>query len=305
MLRPVTVTLLVLLAIVTVTPVAVLIRDGRRSPAPSDVARRALRHVTFASTVAAASLAAVLAAVATVPVVAPALPGRVVALVPMAALLAYFAVLAVGELTLPRPTGPLREARVVRRSPADVAPVADRRLVQAWAATAVGTALTLALIASGPRSVSRPVGRYEMVTSAPFPGWLWALPAAATVGAALLAAEALTRLVAARSALTGVEEPWDLWLRRRVARRALRSTQLVFGLTVAGLLLVAGVGLRGLGGGGDGVQAAPESATHDSAGLALMVIALVVGMVALGVAVRPARDPAPECTPVLSSTVPR
>ncbi|WP_168800407.1 hypothetical protein [Cellulomonas telluris] len=285
---------LALVLVATVCPVLVLVRDGRRSAAPSDLARRAVGHVTTAATAATAPFAAALAAVAVTPVLYTSdLPARAIALLPAAALVAHLGVLAVGERTLPRPTGAVREARVERRAPADVAPAADRRLVGAWAATAAGTASALALVASGPRTVSRVVGPYESVTAGPFPGWLWALPALVTVGVALLAVAALVRLVAARSALPGVDAAWDLWLRRRVARRALRGTQLVLGLTVAGLLLVAGVGLRGLAGGGDGRRAAPASAVHEVAGWSLMAAALAVGALALALALRPARDPAP------------
>ncbi|NTW42595.1 MAG: hypothetical protein HGA44_22440 [Cellulomonadaceae bacterium] len=293
--------------IATVVPAAVLIRDGRRGSAPSDSARRALRHTTIASTVATAPLGATLALVAAalVGAVGSSASPRTLVLVPVIALVAYLGILAVGELTLPRPTGPVREASVVRRSAGDVTSAADRNLVWACAATALGTATVLALIASGPRSISRVVGRYESVTATPFPGWSVALPVVVTITVTLLGAGAVTRLVAARPALAGVDGAWDLWLRRRIARQALRGAQLVLGLMIGGLLLVASVGLRELAFGGDGVRAAPESSVHEVAGWALTVLALAIGVLALGIALRPARDPAPEPSPAPTAAVAR
>lgn len=289
---------IVLLAVLG--PVVVLVRDGRPSPVPSDTARRALRHVTLASTVAAVSLSVTLALVVTVPLVGGfiwRLPARASALLPALALVWHLGVLLAGELTLPRPTGAVREARVVRRATADVTTTRDRHLLGAWAATLVGTAATLTLASSGPRTISRLVGPAESSTAGPFPGWLWTLPAAATVPVALVAVLVVARAVAARSALPGVDPAWDLWLRRRVARRALRSAQLVLGATVAGLLLVAGFGLVAVGGGGDGFRAVPPSLAHQVAGQAVMVSALAVCAVAVACALWPARDPAPAPTP--------
>lgn len=300
---------LALVVVATVVPVLTLVRDGRNSPAPSDSARRALRHVTLAAVVAAASLGAVLTLTASALLGGvPALPGaspRVLIAVPAVALVGYLGVLTLGELTLPRPTGPVREAHVLRRSPGDVAPPTDRHLVRAWAGTTFGTAVVLALVASGPRTVSRIVGRYESVTAAPFPGWWTGLPVVASVAVTLLAVAAVTRLIASRSALAGVDPAWDLWLRRRVARRALRSVQLVLGLTVAGLLLIASVGLRGLASGGDGMRAAPPSPVHEVAGWTLTAVALAVGVLALVLALRPARDPAPQPSPAPEAEVSR
>lgn len=291
----------------TVVPVLALVRDGRNSPAPSDAARRALRHVTLAAMVAAASLGAALTLTASAfsggLLVFLGLSPRALVVAPVAALVLYLGVLAVGELTLPRPTGPVREAHVLRRSPGDIAPIADRDLVRAWAATTFGTAVVLTLVASGPRTVSRVVGRYESVSAAPFPGWWTGLPVVATIAVTLLAVAAVIRLIASRSALAGVDPAWDLWLRRRVARRALRSAQLVLGLTVAGLLLIASVGLRGLASGADGMRAAPPSPVYEVAGWTLTAVALAVGVLALVVALRPARDPAPEPSPAPEAAV--
>lgn len=296
------VTLPVLVVGASLAAVLVLVWDGRRSAAPSDAARRALRHVTWTSTAAVVPMCTALIAVAAFPVLyGSTIPSRILAAVPVIALLAYLAALVVGELTWPRPSGEVRVARLAPRTVVDVAPSPDRHLVRALACTAVGTAGVLALIASGPRSVSRVTGPYESFTSGPFPGWLWGLPLVGAVIACLLAVEAVLRVVAARQALAAVDEGWDLWLRRKIARRALRCTQLVFGLLVAGLLLVAGVGLRGVATGENAAHTTDFSPIHESAGWSLMAAAGMVAIASLVLSLRPARDAAPAAPTMTSA----
>ncbi|MFE5310831.1 hypothetical protein [Isoptericola sp. NPDC056605] len=286
----------VVLAGASLLAAAALWWDGQRAVAPSAAARRAARH------------AALTAGVATVPLifgilVVPtyyfggylALVGHRAAVLPVVSLLGLLAVHAVGEMTWPRPRGTQRQARLVARTVHDVAPGRLRRAPLTWLAGAVVVAVGFGLMASGPRSVSRVVGLDQAFTVDPFPGWLWTVSILAASTAAVVLTELVLRLVASRPAIDDVDEEWDMWLRRRVARRILRSVQLVLGWTLAGLIAVGGLSLRRLGlGYGSGTAAgAPPSSAHLVAGNMLLLAAIAVALVALVVAVWPARDVAP------------
>ncbi|WP_353708267.1 hypothetical protein ABRQ22_01015 [Cellulosimicrobium sp. ES-005] len=81
---------------------------------------------------------------------------------------------------------------------------------------------------------------------------------------------------------------------------ALRGDErLVLGLTLGGLVALAGLSLRWLGlGNGDGVRRGPGlSPGHLQAGNALLLVALAVMVVAIVVLLWPARDPAPTAAP--------
>ncbi|MFC8190129.1 hypothetical protein ACFUMH_00550 [Cellulomonas sp. NPDC057328] len=286
-------------AVVLLTGAAVLVLDSRRSSAPAGDAQTAVRHATLTAVVALLPLGVVPAtAVAGILGSWPVLVGHVLVAVPSACLAVFLLLHAVGETTWPRPTGAVREASLTHRTVADVAPAALRHLAWSWAALLVASCTAFALVADGPRTVARLTGGTDAFVAAPFPGWLWGLPAVASGLAAGALAVLVLRLVAARPAVPGVTAAWDMWLRRRVARRVLRATQLVLGLTTALVLQVAGSALERLGlGAGYGGWTAALSTPHVVAGRVLLTAALVVLATSVVAALWPARDRVPDAVP--------
>ncbi|WP_240666375.1 hypothetical protein [Oerskovia turbata] len=274
--------------------------DGRRFVVPSTAARRAIRH------------ARVTTAVATVPFVvglglplfgalgsARVPPPFLLASLPLALLVGVLVINGIGEMTWPRPQGATRQATLTARTAADVSPSALRHMIWGWAGATVVAAIAFALVASGPRRVSRVIDQHDAFTVGSFPGVLWTGPVVAVMLVVLVLCEMVLRLVASRPAVPDVSEEWDMWLRRRVARRLLRIVQLMIGLTLGGLVALAGLALRTLGlGNGSGVYAPPPSTVHVVAGNSLLVLALALLLVAVATAVWPASDPAPDVEPV-------
>ena len=93
-------------------------------------------------------------------------------LVPIAFGVAHTVVLAVGELTWPRPEGAVRRARLVRRGPLDAAPRWLVRLTGgALVAAAAVIALGAALAAPDGRSITHiSADGLEVAGASPFPG---------------------------------------------------------------------------------------------------------------------------------------
>ena len=269
--------------------------DGRRVVAPSTAARRAVHHAVLTAVVAAVPLVVGLG-LPLFEFVSVRLPSpHLLAVLPMASLVGVLAIYGVGEVTWPRPQGATRQATLTARTVADVAPSALRRTVWGWAGAMVLAAIAFALVASGPRRVSRVIDQHDAFTVGSFPGVLWTGPVVAVMLVVLVLCETVLRLVASRSAVLDVSEGWDMWLRRRVARRILRIVQLVIGLTLSGLVMLAGLSMRWLGlGNGSGIYATPPSTVHVVAGNSLLVLALVLLLVAVATAVWPAGDPSPE-----------
>ena len=272
--------------------------DGRRVVAPSTAARRAVRHAVLTAVVAAVPLVVGLG-LPLFEFVSVRLPSpHLLAALPMASLVGVLAVYAVGEVTWPKPQGATRQATLTARTAADVAPPVARSLVRVWAGATVVAAIAFALVASGPRRVSRVIDQHDAFTVGSFPGWLWTGPIVVVMLVVLVLCEVVLRLITSRPAVLDVSEEWDMWLRRRVARRVLRIVQLVIGLTLAGLVSLAGLALRILGfGHGSGGYAPPPSTAHIVAGTSLLAAAVALALVAIGAAVWPARDPAPAVEP--------
>ena len=154
---------LVVLGLVGVVALAVTV-GGRPGPSPEAAVAAARRHalvVSITAVVVGLVVVGWLLWAAADP--GHGFPGSVpeaAAFSPLAFALAHTVVLAVGELSWPRPTGPVRRARLVRRRLADVAP---RRLFRlALAATAV-LVVCLALGAL----LSAPDGRSITATHGP------------------------------------------------------------------------------------------------------------------------------------------
>jgi hypothetical protein len=125
-----------------------------------------------------------------------------------------------------------------------------------------------------------------MVTRSATPFVGRALGADLVVAAALvLGATALTlRLVVRRPAVAGVDEDWDLELRRRSSGRLLRAAQLTVGLTSSAVLLVDGDSLAAVG------------LTVVGRSLACLGVAVAIGVLVVA-ASGPAPLPAPERAP--------
>lgn len=290
-----------LLGLVSLLAAVLLWWDGRRVVTPTTAARRAVRHASLASAVAVLPL---IAGLGLAPMYFFAglswLDGHTAAVLPVASLLGVLGVYAAGEATWPRPQGVQRLARLTVRTVQDVAPRGLRRLVWVWCAAIVAVSVVFGLLASGPRSVSRVIALYQAHTVGPFPGWLWTAPILVATVLVVVLLEVVLRFIATRPAVEDVDEEWDMWLRRRVARRILRTVQLVLGFTLAGLLGLAGLAYRwlGLGNGAGSHPQAPISPEHVTAGNALLVIALVFVIASLAAAVWPARDNAPDSTAI-------
>lgn len=269
-----------LVALVAI-PVALL-----RSPAPaapSAAAAAARRHAAVVSGIGWA--VAVVTLVQAPGMVAGGLEGGIqLGLVPAAAGLLLAGVHAVGELTWPRPTGQVRRAALVRRTVADVAPQNLRR----WAA-GIALALAAVLVATGLTATDgRAVARTFVdgaASSGPYPGSIYGVPLLLGALAVLAANEGVLRLVARRPAVSDTEPAWDLALRRLSAHRILRGEQLVLGLTLAGVLGIAGTALVNVAQGYDEVRQA--SAGHQAAGVVLLVLAAATAVAVVVVALRP------------------
>ncbi len=264
----------------------------------SMAARRAARRATLTSGIAGVLLLLVNAFVVLYPhhLFQMGLGGPQISGTPLASLLIFLAVYAVGELTWPRPEGGRREARLTARTPARVAPPLARRLVWGWLGALAVVTVVFGLMASGPRHIARVFGDDKAFTVRIFPGWEWAGPVLAAGILVVACTELVLRLVAVRPAASGVDPGWDLWLRRRTTRRALGGVQLVIGLTVAGLVVIGGRSLLWLGNVGPmGVGPRPEvSEGYIIAGGAGILLGLSLAVAAVAAACWPSRDPAPD-----------
>ncbi|MPQ98974.1 hypothetical protein GB931_13785 [Modestobacter sp. I12A-02628] len=223
----------------------------RGAPPSAELAVAAARqHARW--TAAAAALFGVAAAVGTAAVgtandsFGPASDGVTALLVPVAFGLVHTTVLAIGELTWPRPVGQVRHAQLVRRGLLDAAP---RRLVRAGTATVPFAALVLgagALLADAD-------GRTFSVTAAggavggaasPFAGADYSTPAALGLLALAMAALVTLRIVAERPAVSTGDDRIEAALRAASAHRVLRGAVGSALIVVGGLLAVSGLALR-------------------------------------------------------------
>ncbi|MGQ7295181.1 hypothetical protein [Quadrisphaera sp. KR29] len=222
-------------------------------------------------------------------------------LVPLGYAAAHTLVLVAGEAGWPRPRGPVRSAVLRARSVARVSSAGWRRLLWSAAAAvlAVG-ALGAATADRSGRSVTvgprPPLAEGAVSSSAgPYPGTVFAVPAA--VGTALLLVLVLLalHLVASRPAVHGAAAADDAVLRRASAHRVLRGACTGLLATAGGMLVVGGLSLRSaaqpvLVGVDGAVTAAGGSGALAAAGAG----AVVVGVVAVAGALAVAHLPAPR-----------
>lgn len=213
-------------------------------------------------------------------------PGSVTdaaAFAPLAFAVAHTVVLAVGELTWPRPTGSVRRARLARRRLADVLPRRMTRL--ALAATAVLVAvLVVGALLSDPdgRTISRTSGDQGW-SHGPWPGPHYGTVLTTELVLLALAVAVALRLVVNRPAVATEDERIETALRRASAHRVLRAPTAV-------LLILAGVFSALTIGGLAGIEVLPLLA-----GTVAAMIGSVVELAGLVVLCWPApRVPAAE-----------
>ena len=211
---------------------------------PSEVAS-ARRHALVTSVVAGIAFVATIAflilmatrpsqgAVRPTPVWLGALPliGAVVAV----------AVLALGELTWPRPRGMQRQVNLNPRTMSDLVPRTWGRILAALGTT------TLAVIGLGwwfaqpdGHSLTRADNSVYSATASPFPGADYGLPQLIALALALLLLYGVLRLVVLRPAVVRSDVATDNLLRAASAVRAVRVMVSALALTSAGNLFFAG-----------------------------------------------------------------
>lgn len=165
---------------------------------------------------------------------------------PLIGALAALAVLALGELTWPRPRGLQRQVNLNPRSLRDLVP-------RSWGRVLVGlVTLTLVVIASGwwaadpsGHALSRSDSSTHRSTVSPFPGADYGAPQLVALGVALLVLYGVLRLVVLRPAVVRSEVATDNRLRAASAVRAIRVVVSALALTTGGNLFVGGsAGLR-------------------------------------------------------------
>lgn len=172
--------------------------------------------------------------------VGPGSLGVTALLVPIAFGVVHTAVLAVTELTWPRPEGAVRRARLARRGSLDAAP---RWLVRTAGVAAAAAVLTLAAGAAlaGPDGRSLTVADPPFrATASPFAGPVYGVPAA--LGLVLLAAGTAGALwvVANRPAVATGDDRVEAALRAASAHRVLRGASAATLVVTGGLLGVSG-----------------------------------------------------------------
>lgn len=240
----------VLLVVVLAAAVTLGTALTRRVPPSAETtvatARRHASWTALAAVVLAGAAALTVGATSPFTGDGPASLGTAALLVPVTYGVVHTAVLAVGELTWPRPQGPLRRARLVRRGLLDAAPRWLVRLAGGTVAYAVAT-LGLGAVLAGDdgRSVSLSSADGLLTgTASPFPGWTYGGPAA--VGLLVLTTLTLGALqvVATRAAVVTTDERAESALRRASAHRVLRGAVGSALFTTSGLVLVAGTSTR-------------------------------------------------------------
>ncbi|NEK87409.1 hypothetical protein GCU60_16845 [Blastococcus saxobsidens] len=178
--------------------------------------------------------------------------GLTVLLVPVVYAVVHTVVLAVGELTWPRPAGDVRRAGLVRRGLLDAAP---RRLLR----PAVGAAAVAALVLVAGGLLGGPDGRSFTYTvgnggegtlsqsASPFPGWFYGLPTAAGLSVVAALAVAALWVVATRPAVVTDDARIEQALRRASAHRVLQGALAALLFDTGGLLFVSGTAMPDIG----------------------------------------------------------
>ena len=288
--------LVVVLALVAVTAVvgAMLRPTSTAGPvSPSEAWIAAVQHAGRVSATAWTGLVAapLLVAVALVPALTGRATGLATGLLPVAGGAAFLTILAVGELTWPRPTGAVRRAPLAPRGARGLAPRGLVRLTAAWSLS-LGALLVLSGLAADDDGRSLTWRLSEVATSGagPFPGWYYGVPLGLAALVVLAGCSGVLRLIARRPAVSDTAACDDTALRQLSARRLLGGVQLVVAWTLAGCLFFAADCLRRTQGGEfDGVTLG--SPVLVAIGILGMCAAPVVMVVSAVVASRSTRTP--------------
>lgn len=316
--------LLIALAVAVLAAVATPRRGATvGSPAPaasaplgSPAALRARRHMNVATGwawtgfAAAAALAVLL--VTHVHLLITTL--IVVALTPAAVGTVFLLVHLLGELTWPRPDGSVRRAALHPRSARQVIGASLVTWTGALALVLVGVLLVGGLTADRPGlSVTRmSADGLTTASSGAYPGWPLAGPLLVATAVVVVLTVLVLRLVVARAAVADTHELDDLALRRTSAARVLAGSQLVLGLTAAGVLLlvsstwhslVATIELNGAD--ATGLPGEGVSAAGIALAFAIGLASSVVAVVALARSTLPVPPPADGPAEVAPTSAPR
>jgi hypothetical protein len=251
-----------LVALLVVMPLALAVAVGvvvitlahrlsrrERAVTPSTALVAARRH---AGSIDALAWVGLVAALVILQVFTPSLTnglgtGVLIGLTPTLAGATFLAVQSVGELTWPRPSGPVRRAPLTPRTVRTLAPVGLRRLTWVWAGGLATTLVACGLASGNGRDIERVWDAASSGAAGPFPGWFYGGPLLVATAVVVAATEVVLLLVARRPAAADTAPADDLALRTVSARRVLRGTQLVLAWTLAGVLFVAGTALRSVG----------------------------------------------------------
>lgn len=272
-------TLFLALGVVVLVVLALTSRPEHTLPAEVAAARR---HALATSVVAQASFVlslVLLIAYATRPADGPVRPTPAwLGALPLIAACASLVVLAVGELTWPRPRGSRREANLNPRGMHDLLPLGwTRALVLVSAVTSTVIAAGWALSAPDGHSISHasPSGQWSRAAG-PFPGPDYGLPQLVALSVALLLGAGVLRLAVLRAAVVRSDVGTDNLLRRASAARALR-------VVVAAAALTAGADLFF---GGSAARRVYDGLAQDLA-VGAMVVGLALGAAAIGLLLAP------------------
>lgn len=248
--------LLAVVALVVLLALAATARPDAEIGAGAAAARRHAVRGGVLAVVVAAAVVLTLGAVAG-RVLEGVAEGQVLAVLLLVGATAHTLVLALTELTWPRPRGHRRSGLLVRRRLADVLPRAALVLTAVLAALVVAVALVGAVVADGSgRALTRASADGTATWSAgPFPGAPYAVPVLLALLVLLALAAATARLVLARPAVSGADAATDAALRRASAHRVLRGTAAGCALTLGGLLAVSSSAVRGVADGSAGLVA--------------------------------------------------
>lgn len=274
------------------------------TPPRRAAARRAVRTAVISTVLLVLAVGAAIAAPAAQAAMGPdavlPLPGFVIATFPLIGLIALLAAEWWSAVRWPRAQGARREAQLSERTVTEVLR-SRQRTVWPWFLVLALTCLALGLSSSGPRAISRVVDQYTAYTTAPYPGWLWTIPIFVLSLVTAAALELALRATSTRPRADGVDEAWDMWLRRRTARRLVRITRLVVGMTTASLLYFASMGISivGRGHGNNQMESGDTSLLYVAVAQVLTLIAAGVALTSLGQVVLPTRDPAPVTEPAV------
>lgn len=240
---------IILLAVgAVIATIAVGTVAARRSPPSQETAVAAARtHAVRGAGTAflLATLAAVYVAVAGLPNSTPGGLGITALLLPLTFGVVHVLVLAVGELTWPRPQGEVRRARLVHRGLLDAAPRWLVRTAGAALGLVAATLVVGTLLAdeTGRRLAYAPNGLLT-ATASPFPGLFYGRVAAIGLLVLVLAAAATLWIVANRPAVATEDERIETALRRASTHRVLRVVAGVALFVGGGLLFILGTALH-------------------------------------------------------------